>query len=82
MHPFATGVECESLTKRKDLLDWEAKIEGGYYRVPRWRLTARCHGYSIIDTSDECQDASLRADMGNVGLEEIYLRRKTWHIQT
>jgi hypothetical protein len=44
-------------------------------------LTAKYHGYTISDKSDEGEDASLRVDMGNVGSEEIYLRRKTWRIR-
>ncbi|MFC1932635.1 hypothetical protein ACFLXU_03265 [Chloroflexota bacterium] len=35
--------------KRKDLPEWEAKIEGGYYRASRWRLTTKCHGNTISD---------------------------------
>ena len=51
---------------------WEA-LEGAahgshvkdYYRAPRWRLTSRCHGYTIAEKSDEGQDASLRIEMVN-----------------
>ena len=31
------------------------------------RLTTKCHGYIVGDKSNECQDASLRVEMGNVG---------------
>ena len=39
-----------------------------YCGAPRGGLTTRCHGYIIGDKSDEGQDASLRVEMGNVGL--------------
>jgi hypothetical protein len=39
-----------------------------YCRAPRERVTTRCHGHIIGDKRDEGQDASLRVEMGNVGL--------------
>jgi len=38
-------------------------------KAPRGRLTARYHGYIIADKSDKGQDAALRVEMGNVGLQ-------------
>ena len=42
-----------------------------YCGAPRGGLTTRCHGYIIGDKSDEGQDASLRVEMGNVGVNHI-----------
>ena len=57
----------ESLIKRKGLPEWEAKIEGGYYRARRWILTVKYHGYIIGDKNNEGQSASLRIKIRNVG---------------
>ena len=36
-----------------------------YRRAPKERLTARYHGYIIVDESDKGQDASWRIEAGN-----------------
>ena len=40
-------------------------------RAQRRLLTTRCHRYIIGDKSNEGQDASLRIEMGNVGLRAL-----------
>ena len=50
----------------------KALTEEDYCRAPGVRLTARCHGYTISDNSDEGQDASLQVETGNAKQEGRY----------
>jgi len=53
----------------EDLGDCDTRLilQGGYWRVPRWILTAECHGYIIGDKSDEGKITSSRIEKGNPG---------------
>ncbi len=65
LHPHIDSGVAESVIKRKDLRQWEDKTMGGYYRAPRWRLTAKCHRCILVDKSDEGQHTSSLVEVGN-----------------